>query len=290
MMITLLIATFTQALTLLPLALGINLSYTILRATDMTIDGSFVLGAGVFARLVTLGFSPIFSFICALLCGGIAGMITAILQRGGKVDPLLAGILTAFILYSVNLIIMGRPNINLLTTPTLFSSAFSHSQLQGWLTVTAVVLIILALFYLILRSHIGLLLRAFGDNPTLLARQGHRVYYLRFFGFGLNNLLAAAAGAITAQVIGYADISMGIGMTLIGIGAIVLGQHIILPLLKKSYLRTYSELFATFVGITIYFAIVNGLLQINVDPTYLKLCIGVLLAFFLCMPAKRGQH
>ena len=113
-------------------------------------------------------------------------------------------------------------------------------------------------FYALLRSQLGLMLRAFGDNPQLLARQGHRIFYLRLFGFGLNNLLAAAAGAITAQVIGYADVSMGIGMTLIGIGAIVLGQHIILPLIKQTYLRTHSELAAAFVGITLYFAIVNG--------------------------------
>jgi putative ABC transport system permease protein len=280
-MIALLLATLTQSLTLIPLALGINLSYTLLRATDMTIDGSFVLGAGVFAQLVTMGISPVLAFLVSLSCGAVAGAFTAFLQNGGKVDPLLAGILTSFILYSVNMAIMGRPNINLLSTPTLFSGAFAHSMVLGWFSVALVVGLLVVAFYALLQSRLGLCLRAFGDNPALLSRQGYNVTYLRVTGFSLNNLLAAASGAITAQIIGYADIGMGVGMTLIGIGAIVLGQHLILPFIKKHYLRAGSELLAAFIGIALYFFILNGLLRFNINPIYLKLLLGVLLALFL---------
>lgn len=288
-MIALLLATLTQSLTLIPLALGINLSYTLLRATDMTIDGSFVLGAGVFAQLVTMGISPYIAFVAALACGAIAGAFTAFLQHGGKVDSLLAGILTSFILYSVNMAIMGRPNINLLNVPTLFSSAFTHSTTLGWLSVASLIGLLVIAFYALLQSRLGLCLRAFGDNPMLLSRQGYNITTLRFAGFGLNNLLAAASGAVTAQIIGYADIGMGVGMTLIGIGAIVLGQHLILPFVKKHYLRAGSELLAAFIGIALYFFILNGLLRFNINPIYLKLLLGVLLALFLRTATQKAS-
>jgi putative tryptophan/tyrosine transport system permease protein len=288
-MISLLLATLTQSLTLIPLALGIHLSYTLLRATDMTIDGSFVLGAGVFAQLVTMGVSPYLAFLAALLCGAIAGAFTAFLQNGGRVDSLLAGILTSFILYSVNMVVMGRPNINLLTAHTLFSSAFAHSMILGWATVASLIGLLVVAFYSLLQSRLGLRLRAFGDNAMLLSRQGYNVTALRFSGFALNNLLAAASGAITAQIIGYADIGMGVGMTLIGIGAIVLGQHLILPFIKKHYLRAGSELLAAFIGITLYFFILNGLLRFNINPIYLKLLLGFLLALFLRTATQKAS-
>jgi putative ABC transport system permease protein len=147
--------------------------------------------------------------------------------------------------------------------------------------VALVVGLLVIAFYILLQSRLGLCLRAFGDNPALLSRQGYNVTYLRITGFSLNNLLAAASGAITAQIIGYADIGMGVGMTLIGIGAIVLGQHLILPFIKKHYLRAGSELLAAFIGIALYFFILNGLLRFNINPIYLKLLLGVLLALFL---------
>ncbi len=288
-MIGLFIATLTQALTLIPLALGINLSYTILRATDMTIDGSFVLGAGVFAQLVSLGVSPYLAFLAAMLAGALAGAFTAFLQHKGKVDALLAGILSSFILYSVNMAIMGRPNINLLNSPSLFSTAFAQNNLMGWSAVCALVLILALGFYALLQSRLGLYLRAFGDNPKLLARQGLNIETLRTLGFGLNNLLAAASGAITAQIIGYADINMGVGMTLVGIGAIILGQHLILPCIKTHYLRTRTELLSAFIGIAIYFFILNGLLRFNINPIYLKLMLGVLLALFLRAATQKAK-
>src|SRR5262245_49575817 len=118
---TLIFAVLPQALTFLPLAFGIDISYTALRATDMTLAVSFVLGAAVFARFITLGFSPALAVVLALLAGGCAGIMVSFIQRGGKVDPLLAGILATFILTSGNLALMGRPNINLLSQHTLLS-------------------------------------------------------------------------------------------------------------------------------------------------------------------------
>lgn len=272
---------FSQSLTFLPLAFGISISYHILRATDMTIDGSFVVGAAVFARLVTQGFSPSMAAIVALLCGALAGMFTASIQRGGRVDPLLAGVLATFILSSLNLVIMGKPNINLLSQTTLVSGAFALSDIDGWLLVATFSLFICLLAFLVIKSPIGLTLRALGDNPILLKRLGKSIETYRLCGFALTNMLAAAAGCLTAQTIGYADVGMGFGMTLTGIGAIILGQQILQRFSKRYYFRIGLEFIACLIGVLIYFLSLNMLLKIGVDPLYLKMLLGIILILFL---------
>jgi putative ABC transport system permease protein len=148
---TLLYSVMTQLVTFMPLALGVSISYTVLRATDMTLDGSFVLGAGVFAKLISLGMPPFLSALIALVCGGLAGTMVSLIQRGGKIDPLLAGIIAAFILVSLNLIIMGKPNISLLSSNTPLSFAFNKSDLYGY-TITGFYCMIVCVISAILLS------------------------------------------------------------------------------------------------------------------------------------------
>ncbi len=276
-----LFSVLTQSLTFLPLAFGISISYHLLRATDMTLDGSFVIGAAVFARLVTLGVSPFYAALAALFCGALAGMLAASIQRGGRVDPLLAGVLATFILSSLNLIIMNKPNISLLSTTTLVSSAFANSELLGWGLVSLYTLSLCIIVFILLRSRFGLTLRAFGDNPALLKRMGKKIESYRLMGFALTNLLAAAAGCLTAQTVGYADINMGFGMTLTGIGAIILGQQLLSRFSQRSYFRVGGELLACLLGIILYFFSLNLLLRLDVNPIYLKMILGLLLIFFL---------
>ncbi|HEX4044136.1 MAG TPA: ABC transporter permease, partial [Gammaproteobacteria bacterium] len=280
-MIIFLFAIITQSLTFLPLAVGISISYHLLRATDMTIDGSFVLGAAVFARLVTLGISPTCAALMALIAGALAGMMTATIQRHGKIDPLLAGVLATFILSSVNLIIMARPNIGLLSQPTLVSSAFAQSELAGWSVMTGLIILLCSVAMLLLLSRFGLMLRAFGDNPALLKRLGHHIERYRLGGFALSNALAAGAGCLTAQIVGYADVGMGFGVTLTGIGAIILGQQVIQFLIKQKYLRIGAEFFACLCGVGLYFFALNLLLRFEINPIYLKMMLGLLLIVFL---------
>lgn len=280
-MFSLLFAVITQSLTFLPLALGISIAYRILRATDMTIDGSFVLGAAVFARLVTLGVSPALSAFCAVVAGGLAGVMTGLIQRGGRVDPLLAGVLATFILTSLNLVIMGKPNINLLSQNTLLSSAFAHSQTTGWLLVAVYSFALCLLACLLICTRLGLTLRALGDNPALLQRLGQPVETYRCLGFALTNALAAAAGCLTAQTVGYSDVTMGFGVTLTGIGAIILGQQIVALVIKNSSLRIISEFSAVLCGVLLYFFSINALLRADIDPIYIKFVLGLILIFFL---------
>lgn len=276
-----LISIITQSITFLPLAFGISISYHILRATDMTIDGSFVIGAGVFARLITLGCSPIFSAITALMCGALAGVLAATIQRGGHVEPLLAGVIATFILTSVNLILMGKPNINLLSQTTLVSHAFEKSNFIGWLLVTFLSISICGLTYLVLKAKPGLLLRAFGDNPDLFKRLGNKIELYRLAGFALTNMLAAAAGCLTAQTVGYADTGMGLGMTLTGIGAIIIGQQLFKRISHQSYFRIGTEFISCLLGVIVYFFSMNILLRLDINPIYLKMILGLLLIIFL---------
>lgn len=272
---------FTQSLTFLPLAFGISISYYLLRATDMTIDASFVAGAGIFARLVTAHIAPEIAAIAALAGGALAGMLSASIQRGGRVDPLLAGVLATFILSSVNLVLMGKPNINLLAQPTLVSSAFAKSDLYGWSVVAIYSLFLCGITILLLKSRFGLSLRALGDNPTLFHRLGKNIEAYRLAGFALTNALSAAAGCLTAQTVGYADVGMGFGMTLTGIGAIILGKQLLQRLRKRMLFRIGTEFIACCLGVILYFFALNALLRMDINPIYLKMILGLTLIIFL---------
>jgi putative ABC transport system permease protein len=280
---TLLFAVLTQTLTFLPLAFGISISYRLLRATDMTLDGSFVLGAAVFAKLVTMGLSPTYAAALALLAGSCTGVMVSLIQHGGKVDSLLAGVLATFILISGNLALMGRPNINLLSVHTLLSSAFEKGEMYGWMLVSVYAFVLCGICCLLLRMRFGLMLRALGDNPNLLQRLGSSVEIYRIAGFALTNTLAAASGVLTAQTVGYADISMGFGMTLTGIGAIILGQQLFRVFHKADYMRVYAEFAACLLGVVIYFFAINAFLRFDINPVYLKMILGITLIFFLRM-------
>jgi putative tryptophan/tyrosine transport system permease protein len=289
-MFDLLFAVFAQSLTFIPLAIGISISYHILRATDMTIDGSFVLGAGVFARLITEHYSPPVAALLAIASGGCAGMLTAFIQRKGRIDALLAGVLATFVLASLNLVIMGRPNIGLLGKPTLVDFAFAKSDYFGYGIVAIYTLLLAGLIYCLLYSRLGLILRAFGDNPQLLKRLGKNIEIYRMLGFSLTNVLAAASGCLTAQTIGYADVGMGFGMTLTGIGTIILGQQILTRVIKHKLFRTGLEFFACFIGVILYYFTFNLLLYLDMDPIYLKMLLGMILIIFLRAAVKPKQH
>lgn len=276
----LLLSVLTQSLTFLPLALGISISFHMLRATDMTLDGSFVLGAAIFAVLISEDYSVYFAIACVFLSGAFAGLLVALIQRNGKVDPLLAGVLATFILSSVNLIIMGKPNISLLSQTTLVSHAFTISEWYGWLVTFAYIFLICTVCIVLLLTQLGLNLRALGDNPQLFKRLGKKSEAYRMAGFALTNMLSAVSGCFTAQAIGYADVGMGFGMTLTGIGAIILGQQIIQNFTTR-FIRIGSEFCACLIGVLIYFLALNALLQLDINPIYLKLILGIILIIFL---------
>lgn len=281
-----LLTALSQSLLFLPLALGIYISYVIFRATDLTVDGSFVLGAAIFARLLTAGMHPGLAFLLAGAGGALAGVGVSLIQYKGRINSLLAGILALFMLYSINFDVMGRPNISLFNSQNLGSIIGLDSMTGNWIFTGIVVALIVLLLGLLLVTRFGLVLRAFGDQQLLLHRLGHRIEFYRFAGFALSNALTAWCGAMTAEINGYADLSMGFGMALTGIGTVVIGRQILKPFYKQHRFHLPLELGGCLLGVFLYFLAINEFLAWGVNPINLKLLLGLILVFFLSLTTK----
>jgi putative tryptophan/tyrosine transport system permease protein len=209
--------------------LGVYLSFRVLQFPDLTVDGSFPLGGAVAAALIVKGVPPIVATGAAIGAGTIAGVLTAYLTVRLKILNLLASILVMIGLYSINLRIMGQPNVPLLGQPTIFSqvsegfpSAFANDMLLG-----AIVLSILVGLNAFLATEQGLALRATGANPRMALAQGIAVDRLTLMGMGLSNGLAALAGALFAQLNGFADVTLGVGTIVLGLAAVIVGETLL---------------------------------------------------------------
>ncbi|MFG6094151.1 ABC transporter permease [Leptothoe sp. ISB3NOV94-8A] len=206
------------------LSLGVYLSFRVLKFPDLTVDGSFPLGAAVVATLITQGVNPWVATAVAMVAGALAGLCTAILSVRFNILNLLASILTMIALYSINLRVMGRPNVPLLNQPTLFDG------LETVLPIWAILLIGLGLTKLaidfFLTSDIGLAMRATGMNPIMANAQGIYTNRLILLGMAMSNALAALSGALFAQVNGFADVALGVGTVVVGLATVILGEAI----------------------------------------------------------------
>lgn len=269
-----------QSLLLLPLVLGIYLTYSILKVTDLTVDGTFVLGAAVFARLITNSYPVEISMAAAILAGAAFGMLVSLIQYKNRVKPLIAGILMVLMLQTINLQVLGRPNVSIYGYDS-FVKRLSFLKDNANLTVSFVsALLILGLLSLVLKSNLGLILRGMGDNKTLVKKLGKKIECYKIFALALSNALAATCGAISAQIYGYTDISMGYGVALTAIGAVIIGSQLVKFFNKKTFKPTF-ELFGALGGTYIYFLIINIFLALGLDPINLKLVLGLILVVFL---------
>ncbi|MEA5465566.1 ABC transporter permease [Leptothoe sp. PORK10 BA2] len=206
------------------LSLGVYLSFRVLKFPDLTVDGSFPLGAAVVATLITQGINPWIATAVAMVAGSLAGLCTAILSVQFNILNLLASILTMIALYSINLRIMGRPNVPLLNQPTLFDDL--ETVVPIWVILAVGLgLTKLALDYF-LTSDLGLAMRATGMNPTMANAQGIYTNRLILLGMALSNGFAALSGALFAQVNGFADVALGVGTVVVGLATVILGEAI----------------------------------------------------------------
>lgn len=257
-----------QSLLFFPLALGLFISYSILKTPDLTTDGSFVFGAACFGLAVQAGTPPFLAIGTAIGAGALCGVVVSFLQI--RLHPLISGILLVFILNTITLKLLGKPNLSLLDQPSLITLPFL-ALLGGAL--------FLGVTYF-LSSKTGLALHGLGNNPTLLNLFGKNSFTYRTLGLAISNGLVGFCGAITAQSNGYVDISMGTGVVLIALGTVILGQRIyqffIDPPMKHAI-----NLICCFIGILLYFLLVNLLISIGLDPVYLRLMIGISLIGFL---------
>ena len=269
-------------------ALGIVISFRILAFPDLTVDGSFALGGAVVARLIALGVPPVYGIVLAVICGFGAGCCTGLLNTRLKINSLLAGILMMTILYSVNLRIMGRSNIQLLTVNTILTPLENLEVsrfvpiILFFFVVTFSVKFLTDLFF---HTEIGFAMRATGDNEQMIRTLGVNTDNMTVLGLGISNAFVALSGALVAQDQGFSDIGMGIGMIVAGLAAIIIGE----TLIGKASVQRMT--LAAIVGSVIYKFIIAIGLRLGLAPTDLKMATGAMVILALGFPAlKKGKE
>lgn len=211
------------------LALGVFLSFRTLNTPDLTVDGSIVTGAAASAMICSLGGNPVLALAVSFVFGAMAGIITALLNTKLKIQPLLAGILVMLGAYSINLRIMGnKSNIALTKSDTIYK--MTKEIFPGTYTSLVLGILIVAvaitLLYFFLKTRLGFALRATGDNEDMVRASGISSDQMKVFGLSLSNGLVGLAGGLLAQYQSYADIGMGVGMVVIGLASVIVGEAI----------------------------------------------------------------
>lgn len=262
------------------LALGVFLSFRTLNTPDLTVDGSIVTGAAASAMICSLGGNPILALAVSFVLGSLAGVITALLNTKLKIQPLLAGILVMLGIYSINLRIMGnRSNIALTKSDTVYKVTKEWLPL-GYSSMIVGVLIlgvIITLLYFFLKTRLGFALRATGDNEDMVRASGISSDEMKILGLGLSNGIVGLAGGMLAQYQSYADIGMGVGMVVIGLASVIIGEAIFG---SKSLFR---RLVAVALGAVLYRIIIAMALNLGMAANDLKLVSAVIVTVALAL-------
>ena len=272
----LVISAISQGLLWSLLSLGLFISFRILNIADMTTEGAYPLGAAVCVVLIQSGFSPFTATIIAMLVGSLAGLLTATFINICKIPSLLAGILTMTALLSINLRIMRRPNLSLLNKETIFDS-FAKLNLPPYFDIILLGLIIL--FIVILATELGQALIATGDNPKMAISLGISTKKMTTIGLMLSNSMIALTGAILSQNNGYADVNSGLGVIVVALAAIIIGEVIFTDV------NFLTRLVCIVFGSIIYRLLLVFVLKLNViQANDFKMVSALLIAIFLSIP------
>jgi putative ABC transport system permease protein len=267
-------------------AMGVLLSFRILDFPDLTVDGSFPLGAAVCAILIVSGYNPWIATLCAILAGMAAGFTTAWISVRWNILHLLASILTSTALYSINLRIMGRPNIALLGENTIFTP-LENSSFPNLYIMPAAMLVVtgffLVLVYRFLISEKGLAMRATGANARMAKAQGIAVNRQTLFGLAISNGLVALAGSLFAQSHGFADVTMGTGTIIVGLAAVIVGEAFFNPKI------ILTALIACVMGSIFYRLVIAMSLNAGFLATDLQLVSAVLVGIAMITPKLRAK-
>jgi len=269
------------------LALGIYVTFRILNIPDLTAEGSFTLGLAASA-VCTLAGHPVAGIVAAAVAGALAGCLTGVLQTKMGIHAVLAGILTMCGLYTINLIVMGSsPNIALINVPTIFKVAESlglskeAARLVIAITAAAVCLVLLILFF---RTHLGLCIRATGDNEAMVSASSINVDAMKITALAFSNALVAVSGGLIAQYQGFADVNSGSGMLVVGLASVIIGEVIVGK--RSLEIGFFSSIF----GSIIYRYIIAAATKSQIFPAYaLKLVSACIVAAALALPAIRYQ-
>ena len=263
------------------LGLGIFMTYRILDFPDMTTEGSFPLGGAVCVTAITHGVAPIVATLLGVGAGMIAGLVTGLLYTKGKIPVILAGILVMSGLNSVILFVMRTPNLSLLNHPILQDSFhrfglpdYFDTVLLGFISLGILIAVLLFFF----NTDLGQGYIATGDNETMARSLGIKTDRMKILGLTLSNGVIALSGALIAQNDGYADVNKGIGVIVIGLASIIIGEVIF------QELTLAERLIAIVVGSIIYQLLILVVIKLGFDTTYLKLFSAIILAICLMIP------
>lgn len=263
------------------LGLGLFLSFRIMNTTDMTVEGTFPLGAAVSVSLIVQGANPFLATLAAFGAGALAGLVTALLITKGKIPSLLAGILTMTGIYSIDLMVMGKSNVSLLGKKTIYSLSFLQKLPQYFDSVVAgtilMVLVTCALIWF-LSTDFGQAFIATGDNPQMAKSQGISPQQMMVAGLMISNGLVGLCGAVVAQSNGYADVNMGMGTIVIALASIIISEVVF------RNLGLASRLFAVSLGSIIYRLLLLAVLQVGLSSNNLNLISSLVLAACMMLP------
>ena len=265
------------------LAIGIFISMRIFNIPDITTDGSYTLGAAVTSVMLINGYPISVTLLCSVMAGIIAGFATGFIHTRLKVNSLLAGILVMTALYSVNLILMGRSNIPFIAVKTIFDSLPfipNKNNAQLIILIANTFLIGVCVIWL-LKTDFGLAMRATGNSESMIRAQGVNSERMKIIGLGISNGLVSFSGCLIAQYQGFADINMGIGIVILGLGSVMIGETLM------NYLKLYRihyRILGVIIG-TIFFRLILAFtLSIGVNPNLLKLVTAVFVLLVVALP------
>ena len=286
-MLDLVLSTVSQGLLWAIMALGVFLTFRVLDIADLSVEGTFPLGAAVAASLIDAGHSVWFAMLIALIAGCIGGTVTALLTTKLKIPALLSGILTMIGLYSVNLMIMGKANVPLLRAETVFTlteNLFGVSSVVATLIVGLVATVIVgAIMYWFFGTVLGTAIRATGCNPQMARAQGINTNVMVILGLLISNGLVALSGALVAQSNGFADVGMGTGTIVIGLASVIIGEVLFGTRSFKNWL------ISVVLGSVVYRAVIAIVLELGMPPNDLKLFTAVLVAIALSLPLIKNK-
>ena len=284
----LLLSVLEQGMIYAIMALGVYITYKILDFPDLTVDGSFPLGAAVTVVLISKGIAPILTLLVCFVIGAFVGMLTGIIHVKLKVRDLLSGIIMMTALYTVNLRIAGKANFPIYNEETIFNNHFLNTvvpaALAPYTTVIVVFLVVMVCKYLLdayMRTKSGFLLRAVGDNPTLLTSLGVDKGLVKIVGLAISNGLVTLSGCVFAQQQRFFDISVGTGTVVIGLSSVIIGTSLFK---KTTFLRVTSSVV---IGSILYKACVALAISLGLESSDLKLVTAVLFLLILVVAMDR---
>ena len=286
------------------MAVGIYVTYRVLDMADLTVDGSFCLGMAVSAVFTVNGMAE-FSLIAGALAGALAGCVTGVLATKAKINPLIAGLITSTGLYSVNVYVLGAPNVTLLG----IKKAFEHTQrfmfpgepgsdaaasvaaggmippsdITKFVFALLIVAIVVAILIAYFKTESGLAMRAVGDNEQMSAASSINVDMYKIIGLAIGNALVALSGGMIAQCQGFADMTSGVGMVMIGLASVIIGE------VFGGNKSVTAGLICSVLGSVVYRIIIQVALGANMEANSLKLISATIVGLFMALPAIRAS-